>query len=286
MNHISHKISLRRGPGLRIIKTGIAASLCVALCSLLKLDKPFLAVIATVLSMGKSIDFSVRAGKNKTFGVLIGSAIGCAAAAILPANAGLCGIGIILVLYLCQLLRLTGAGSLACFAFVSVMFYAARPNPWIYASICTGDALIGIAISVIVNLLIFPPNYAEEAGRAYSSLREKTDFAIADAEAMRTSDTEELEAIVKRLSGNVRLYVSEVKLLRGDDEEVFGISCRVSTYRMILDELKAINTLELEGRTEIPDNLRAVYDYHIKRLHMLRQHAAEEAEANKKAEKG
>lgn len=277
MKQIFRKAGLNRGPGLRMIKTGIAVTLCVALCSLIKLDKPFLAVIATVLSMGKSIDFSVRAGKNKMFGVLIGSAIGGAAAGILPANAGLCGIGIILVLYLCQLLRLTGAGPLACFSFIAVMFYAVRPMPWVYALVCAENALIGIAISVVVNLLIFPPNYAEEVERAYAALHEKTDFAIVDAEAMRTVDTEELESIVKRLSGDVHLYVSEVKLLRGDDDEVFSISCRVSAYRMMLDELKAINTLELEGREDIPDSLRTVYDFHIQRLHALKQHAAEEA---------
>lgn len=280
MDHFFRGVGFDRGPGLRIIKTGIAATLCIAVCSLLKLDRPFLAVIASVLSMGKSIDFSVRAGKNKLLGVLLGSAIGCGFAALLPANAGLCGIGVILVLYLCHLLHLNGAGPLACCVFAAVLFYASMPWPWVYAVVCVENAAVGIVISVAVNLLIFPPNYAAEVEKNYAALREKTALAAEDVSAMREADTEELEGVVKRLSGGVRLYVSETKLLRGEDDEVFGISCRVSTYRLILDELKAINTL-LEEKKELPEELRPVYEYHLGRLRMLQQHAAEEEAAEK-----
>lgn len=275
MDGFFRKIGSERKLGLRIIKTGIAATLCVAVCSLLKLNEPFLAVIAAVLSMGRSIDLSVRAGKNKMIGVLIGAAIGFALASISPANAGLCGIGVILSLYLCQVLRLEGAGSLTCFAFAAVLFGSAQKLPWLYALVSAENALIGIAASVAVNLFIFPPNYAEEVTRFYKLLREKTDAAIADAAAMRQADTEELEALTRQLSGSVRLYVSETKLMRGDDDEVFGISCRVSAYRLIREELDALNSLELWAKPEVPENLRSVYEYHMDRLQKLRRHADE-----------
>ena len=275
MDGFFRKLGSERRPGLRIIKTGIAATLCVAVCSLLKLDEPFLAVIAAVLSMGRSIDFSVRSGKNKMIGVLIGTAIGFGCASISPANAGLCGLGVILSLYLCQVLRLEGAGSLTCFAFAAVLFGSAQQQPALYAVVSAENALIGIAASIAVNLFIFPPNYAAEVRRIYALLREMTDVAIGDAAAMRQADTEELQALIGQLSGDVRLYVSETKLMRGDDDEVFGISCRVSAYRMILEELNALNSLELWTKAAVPGDLRCVYDYHIGRLRKLRGHVEE-----------
>lgn len=286
MNRFFHSIRSDHRLGLRIIKTGIAVTVCIVISDLLKLDQPFLAVIATVLSMGKSIDMSVRSGKNKMIGVLIGSALGFGFAMISGANAGFCGVGIIIVLYLCQLLHLNGAGSLPCFAFAAVMFGTASPKPWVYAVTCAENALIGIAVAVLVNLIIMPPNYAEEVKRAYALLREKTDLAVKDAEAKRQIDIKEIETVIDRLAGNVRLYVSEAKLLRGDDEEVFAISCKVSSYRMILDELKAVDVMELSGKENIPDDLQTVFDYHISRMHQLQESVSDLSNQPKKAFNG
>lgn len=283
MNRFFRAIRSDHRLGLRIIKTGIAVTVCIVISDLLKLDQPFLAVIATVLSMGKSIDMSVRSGKNKMIGVLIGSALGFGFAMISGANAGLCGVGIIIVLYLCQLLRLNGAGSLPCFAFAAVMFGSVSPKPWGYAVTCAENALIGIAVAVLVNLIVMPPNYAEEVKRAYALLREKADLAIKDAVAKRQIDIKEIEAVIDRLAGNVRLYVSEAKLLRGDDEEVFAISCKVSSYRMILDELKAVDVMELSGKENIPDNLQTVFNYHIDRMRQLQESVSD---LSKQPEKG
>lgn len=271
MNRFFQMIGTDHRLGLRIIKTGIAVTVCIVLSNLLKLDQPFFAVIATVLSMGKSIDMSVRSGKNKMIGVLIGSALGGCLVMIYGANAGLCGVGIIIVLYLCQLLHLNGAATLTSFAFAAVMFGSNAAKPWPYALTCAENALIGIAVAVVVNLIIMPPNYAEEVKRAYALLREKTALAIEDAAEKRQINIKEIETVIDRLSGNVRLYVSEAKLLRGDDEDVFAISCKVSAYRMILDELKAVSIMELPGKETISGEMLTVYGYHLNRMRQLQE---------------
>lgn len=271
MNRFFQKMYTDHKLGLRIVKTGIAVTICIVISNLLKLNQPLLAVIATVLSMGKSVDVSVRSGRNKMVGVLIGSALGCGSAMISPANAGLCGVGIIVVLYLCQLLRLGDAGTLSCFAFAAVMFFPPSQKPWNYAITCGVNALIGIGVAVVVNLIVFPPNYAEEIRRTYDVLREKTDLAIQDASERHVFDVAEIETIIGRLSSQVRLYVSETKFLRSDDDEVFSISCRVSSYRLILDELKAIDAMDLAENDEIPDDMQTVYKYHINRMQCLRK---------------
>lgn len=270
MSWFSKFLRPRNRLGLRIIKTGIAVTACVAAAHVLKLQEPFIAVIATVMSMEKSIDMSVKSGRNKMIGAVIGSALGCAFAAVSPANAGLCGIGIILTLYLCHLLRLTGAATLSCFSFAAVMFGAAGVEPWRFASASVIDCLFGIAVAIVVNLILFPPNYAEEIKNAYAALIEKTRAAIEDANARRVIGVRGVQAELERLSDNVNLYISEAKLLRWNDDEVFEISCRASTFRLILDELRAVEVMALTEKEGDPEgDLLTVYRYHLDRMRLL-----------------
>ncbi len=271
--HADHRL------GLRVIKTGIAVTVCVVISVLVRVNEPLLAVIATVMSMGKSIDMSVKSGKDKMVGALIGAAFGGVFALISPANAGLCGVGVILVLYLCHCFRLDGAGALASIVFASVMFGATGANLGQYVLACTEDALIGIAVAVIINLIIMPPNYAEEIKRTFSLLRERTLTALDDAQARREIDIRSLEDIINQLNRNLKLYVSEAKLLRWNDDEVFDISCRLTVYRMIFDELKAVESLDLSEQAAPGDEILTVYGYHIRRMRELYQSAIKDKPA-------
>ena len=255
MNRKFHPLPANYRPGLRIVKTGIAVTVCIVISNVLRLTHPLLAVIATVLSMGKSIDMSVRSGKNKMIGVLLGTALGGCFARLLPGNAGLCGLGVILALYLCQLLRLKGAGLLSSFAFAAVMFGSAQSAPWRYAGTCAENALLGIAVAVVINLIVMPPNYAEQIKRSFAILHEVNAG----------------ESVIESLARNIQLYVSEAKFLRGDDDEVFAISSRVSIYRMIVDELRAVETLELTEAAPPSDKIQTVYEYYMNRIRQLKK---------------
>jgi len=265
--------------GLRIIKTGIAVTVCVAVSFLLKLNQPFFAVIATVMSMGKSIDISFKSGKNKLIGVIIGIAIGSGFALIAPANAGLCGIGIILTLYLCQLFKLTGASTLSCFLFAAMMFihdFGAHIITWHFAATCMIDSVIGIAIALLVNLIVMPPNYADEIKKSCAALREQIKESIGNAAERRQIDARAVEAAMQKLNYNVNMYIAEAKFLRWNDEDVFKVSCKISTYQMILDELRAVKVMELteDGAEPAPELLTA-YRYHMDRMQKLFESTAE-----------
>ena len=269
MERFNRFFKANRRLGLRIVKTGIAVTVCVAISRLLLSNQPFISVIAAVMSMGKSIDFSVRAGKNKMIGAVIGSSVGCAFAALSPGNAGLCGIGIILSLYLCHLLRMDDAGPLSSIAFAAVLFRAPQADPWTYALPCAGNALIGIAAAVAVNLIVLPPNYAVEIKNAFAELQARTEAAVRDAAERRTVGTRPVSACIELLASNIHLYVSEAKLLRWNDDEVFSISSKIATYRMVLDELKAVEVMELTEKGDPEGESLTVYNYHMRRMREL-----------------
>lgn len=287
MNWLKNMLSKHR-MGLRILKTGIAVTVCVAASFLLKLNQPFFAVVATVMSMGRSIDVSFKAGKNKLIGVVIGVAVGSAFALIAPANAGLCGIGIIITLYLCQLFKLNGASTLSCFLFAAMMFlhnFGARVITWRFALNCVIDSVIGIAIALLVNLIIMPPNYTEEIKTASEQLRGHIRKAMEDAVARRPVDARAVEAAIQKLSNNINLYIAEARFLRWNDDEVFQVSCKISTYRMVLDELKAVQLMEIDkDGDEIPAERMIVYRYHMDRMQKLFADTAERTEPEKTPE--
>lgn len=269
MNSLTKTLKKHR-MGLRIVKTGIAVTVCVAVSYALKLNQPLFAVVATVMSMGKSIDISFRSGKNKAVGVVIGIAVGYGFASIAPANAGLCGVGIIATLYICQLLRLKGAATLSCFLFAAMMFlhsFGTRMVTWRFAGASAVDSIVGIAIALLVNLLVMPPNYAEEIKNARAVLHERIQEAILNARDRQLIDIHAVETAIEKLAYNINLYISEIRVLRWNDKEVFGISCKVSTYRMILEELKALQVLiQALGESGEPDaSQKTVYEYHYNR---------------------
>lgn len=271
MKWLSNFLKTNHRLGFRVVKTGIAVTLCVVISTFLKLDQPFFTVIAAVMTMGKSIDASIKSGRNKIFGVLIGAVIGYAFVSLSPANAGLCGVGIILTLYLCHFFRLNGAATLSSFVFTAVLFQLGTP--------LTGavNCFIGILIAIIVNLVIMPPNYAEEIKKSYDQLCGLVDESMGNAAAIQQIDTGAVEAGIQKLSYNVKMYITQAKFLRWNDDEVFKMSCKISTYKMILDELKAVEVMELTENTAQPGSeLYTVYHYHMDRMKKLLEHARED----------
>ena len=161
MRETAHR--LRRHPhlGFRIIKTGIAVTLCLALCDLLQLQQPFVAVVTAIISMGRSIDNTVRTGKDHLLAAILGAVCGALLYHVSPQNAGLCGIGIILVIFLCQLLQLRRGTLMGSFMFAMVMLHPETAGTVQTVWWCMVAAVLGIAIALAVNLLILPPNYVQ-----------------------------------------------------------------------------------------------------------------------------
>ena len=264
MERIKKFLKASGGMGLRIVKTGIAATLCVVVSYWMMLDTPFFAVAATVISMGKSIDISIRGGKNRVLGTVIGAAIGAAFGMALPGNAGLLGIGVILSLYLCHMLKLNGAAPLACLIFTIVVLYRGT-DPWFYAGQRCLEVLIGVAIALLVNIIVMPPNYVARIKRTYTDLRSLVEESIDFASTGDPIDVLAVNNAIRTLSIAVEHYIGETKFFRGNDEEVFQISCKISTYRQILHELISIDELE-ERPVPKESPLYPVFSYHLERL--------------------
>lgn len=146
--------------GMRNIKTAIAIFITIMISALLKLEYPFYAAIATIISMENSVTNSYTAGRNRMMGTLVGAGIGLIFAWIKPHDAFFCALGIVIVIYICNLLKWNKSISIASIVFLAIMLNLEPGESSFYYGINRiFDTLIGVSVAVLVNYLIFPPKH-------------------------------------------------------------------------------------------------------------------------------
>lgn len=141
--------------GMRNIKTAISVVLCIFVLQLLEMD-PFFACIAAVVTMQTTVDVSFRAGMERMVGTLVGAGMGIVVAVYAPDNIYLIGLGIIIIIYVSNLIHQQNAASLACIVFLAIMLTLTYENPLQHAYKRIIETFIGIVIAVLVNSVFFP----------------------------------------------------------------------------------------------------------------------------------
>ncbi|MDO3408264.1 aromatic acid exporter family protein [Saccharibacillus sp. CPCC 101409] len=163
---------MRFAIGMRNIKTALAVFICVLISYALDLEYPFYAAIATIIAMESSITSSYVAGKNRTMGTLVGAAFGGLFAFVAPHNALLSAIGIVCVIYVCNLLKWNKSVSIAGIVFLAIMLNLhPGEGAFTYALHRVLDTLLGIGVAVLVNYFVVPPKHDRNLERSRLAVR-------------------------------------------------------------------------------------------------------------------
>ena len=141
--------------GMRNIKTAISVLLSIIVLRYLEMD-PFFACISAVVTMQTTVDVSFKAGAERMIGTLVGAGIAIIFSLIAPNNILLIGIGIIIIIYISNLIHQQNAASLACIVFLAIMINLTDQTPIQHAYARIIETLIGIVIAVMVNSYFFP----------------------------------------------------------------------------------------------------------------------------------
>ncbi|CAH2214470.1 FUSC family protein [Tepidibacter aestuarii] len=144
--------------GMRNIKTAIAVSLSVAISRFLNMEYPFYAAIAAIISMQTTVGESFKVGRNRMLGTIVGATLGVIFYIISPENIISIGIGIAIVIYICNLLGWNKSISIAGIVFCVIMTNLDGRDPIFYGLNRIFDTFIGIIIAVLVNYFIKPIN--------------------------------------------------------------------------------------------------------------------------------
>lgn len=149
--------------GLRNIKTALAVSSCMILFQLINRDNPFFACIAAVFCMKDTVASSVSMGKNRIIGTMIGGLLGIIVIYIsdlfpilYKLTPLVTGLGIVIVIYICTVIKRPGAVIISCIVFIGIMINYSTKS-YYYAINRSIDTAIGIIIAILINKYLNPP---------------------------------------------------------------------------------------------------------------------------------
>lgn len=154
--------------GLRTIKSGIA----VFLCLLLLPSRPFFACLTSVICLQDTVHNSISMGINRGGGTILGASFGLIFLYIFKSLESrisntyvstlliylIISSGVILMIYICILLKRPGAITITCIAFLGVTTSHAYTDPLYYSFDRSLETLMGVVISILVNIFIKAPS--------------------------------------------------------------------------------------------------------------------------------
>lgn len=171
--------------GMRTVKTAVAVFICLllyegihALTGLVPADGKQLhqlillffghsnilyAIFAAVICMQTTLENSVKSGLNRLIGTAVGGVLGILFLFLkyVPYFAlfriFLISLGVIIVIYICNLLRVSQSIAIALVVFVIITAGVQQESPFLYALNRCVDTAIGTLISILVNALLRSP---------------------------------------------------------------------------------------------------------------------------------
>ncbi len=235
------------GIGVRNLKTALAVVVCMGISKLLKLEYPFFVAIAAIISMENSLANSFKAGRNRMAGTIIGAGFGLICALIEPGNTILCGIGIIGVIYCCNLLKWRKPVAFAGVVFMAVMLTVKGKNPFFYSMNRIIDTFIGIVVAVIINYLVFPPNYVPKIYHAIPDLAFKTEQIIKDLLMMKKPNISAFEHDLTKVNELVKLTSedSRIQFIKKKTPGTINIHKKIAGFIEILLHMRIIDKMDL-----------------------------------------
>lgn len=158
---MNFKIELPR-IGARNLKSALAIVISMLIAELFGFDTPFYAAITSVVCMQDSSENSLHMGKNRFIGTVIGAVFGSIGTLILSVNDNLLlKIGLVFILstsviYVCTIVKLPGAVTIACIVLLGTLLLNRDFSNYYYAFHRSVETFVGVIIAIVVNHFVFP----------------------------------------------------------------------------------------------------------------------------------
>lgn len=140
----------------KALQSGLSVFICLILCPLFNIKSPFYALIAAVITSQTDVIESLNVGKKRIYGTFIGAFIGIFFAMYFRGSPLFCGLGVSIIIYVCNKVWGTPATNVACIAFIAIMVNI-RPNdtPLEYGMYRFIDTAFGVIVSVGTSYFLF-----------------------------------------------------------------------------------------------------------------------------------
>lgn len=257
-----------KAPGMRTIKTSLAVAICLIISKLLNLYYPYYAAIAAILCIRSTVSDSFNAAKSRALGTIIGSLLGIFCVFIFPYNPWISGIGVLVLIYFLKAINFEDAFIVACIVFI-VIFIPNHSSSIYYSLHRTTDTLIGILVALVLNLLLSPPEYAQDIHNLSNKLIDDLficsgNFLIHNKEIELSTigiEIMELENLIKNYKLDVKK--SKIKIINSDKFNLF-----IQDSKELYNHLGIINELNKLGydcilNEENGDYIRDIYNHEL-----------------------
>jgi len=273
--------------GMRNLKTALSVFLCIVILRLFNIDYPFYACIAAVICMQSSIFDSFTTGKNRMVGTFIGALVGLIFALIEPRNPFLSAIGVMVVIYICNLIGKNKAITIGCVVFLGIMINLIDTTPLVYSTTRLLETFVGIAISVIVNYLVSPPKYFDKLYKMKENLITSLHNSLIEHLSMNTptnlpklnKQISDFENLLKSIISEINIKESKIPQIQNSNS-VLNLSKEAYSHLFMLESLsggfslnhrnianlKNTLNLDIENKPSFNSEIEIVYNYHVDNL--------------------
>ncbi|KEH91241.1 hypothetical protein Z965_03495 [Clostridium novyi A str. BKT29909] len=257
--------------GMRNLKTSIAVVLCVIIIRIFHMDSPFYACIAAVICMQTWVSDSFIVGKNRMIGTFIGAVIGLLLALIQPGNIILIGIGIVGVIYICNLLGKNKSITIGCIVFLAIMVNLTNKTPLIYSTDRLIETFIGILVSVLVNYFVFPRDHSENLYNVRQDVMDTIlDLYKNKIHKGENIDLSSLDDQISRFENLLNSYMSEITRQKLESVEISNLKNQLHIFKDAYNHLCMLNFVTSDSCVDKEHpSLDIVYNYHLESLNKI-----------------
>ncbi|MBQ9840054.1 MAG: FUSC family protein [Erysipelotrichaceae bacterium] len=256
--------------GLRTIKTGIAVTLSILVSNILRLEYPFFVAMTSIISMDKTAMNSMKMGRNRIMGTFIGAIVGILLAYVDRGNPFLCGIGIIIMILICNALKLNGSIAIGGIVLLAIMIHTDK-TPIFYGYNRLLDTIVGAGVALFVNCTFFPYYNVNRLDDIVIKMWHQSDKILDALKNDKEIDLSEIHYEMKVIENELDLYEKEI-LLRKKKELVQKLRRHHEMTHKLLFEMDVCQSVDRSVNPE-------VFNYHYQRVHAIYDNYINELQA-------
>lgn len=236
--------------GLRVVKTAISVTLSAALVRQFATDSlsVFYAAFGALIAMDTTFSKSLMQGLTQLVGVLAGTVFGYVSVLLFPGAtpAWIAGLGVLLLIVLCNTMKLPFTASLSCIIFLSACL-TPTDNILRDSLFRLRDTSVGVGIALLVNAAVRPYNNKKRIFHLLARLRVFLPQALEKIVVREQfPDLQPAVELLRLLDRELALYHSQRFFHRKHDEEALLRGCYQLAERMV-QELEAICGMDSLG---------------------------------------
>lgn len=274
--------------GMRTTKTVIAVLITLAISEMFNLNSPVLAGIAAIMTIETTVSESFVTGKYRMYGTILGALVGLIITFIAPENFIVIGIGLIIIIYICNMFQWDKAVRMSMIVFLVIILGYEEGYRFSYALNRSLDTFIGVIVGTSINYFLRPPKVEGKLEKSidemYIEVKNILENLIWREKQVKSEDLrnrihdidENYEALRKEIKYNIDPQESITNY-----RHIFNLFEKVQNHLSVISPInkdisideKNKEDLEKMFLKEIPKkesvgsaNLDIIYNYHLNNI--------------------